>query len=133
MYKTASNPPKRTYPATIPVITIRARLKFRLNVDSIILAAPIMTTDAYKGMNIVMRSPKEPCKVLELNLLPTISGNVNAPKLCPTCLALLPQTTNAKNIPTKIFMNVSQRRPIPNIEADPPNPTIADVLIKVAP
>ncbi len=110
-----------------------ARLKFNLNVDSIILAAPIMTTDAYIGMNIVIRSPNEPCKNLELNRFPTISGKVKAPRFFPTCLALFPQTTKARNIPTKTFMNVSHNKPIPNIDADPPNPTIAEVLIKVAP
>jgi hypothetical protein len=39
----------------------------------------------------------------------------------------------AMNIPKKMFIQVNQRIPIPKRDAAPPNPIIADVLMKVAP
>ncbi len=51
----------------------------------------------------------------------------------PIILVLLPNTTNAIRIPTPMFSTVSQISPIPRFAATPPNPTIADVLMNVAP
>ena len=45
----------------------------------------------------------------------------------------LPNITNAIKIPTAIFKNTNHKIPKPLVPANPPNPTIAAVLINVAP
>ena len=44
-----------------------------------------------------------------------------------------PNTTKAMKMPTRMLSAVSHKRPIPNSAATPPNPTMADVEMKVEP
>ncbi len=61
------------------------------------------------------------------------SGIVLAPSSCPICLVFLPNSTNAIKTPTSMLRAVSHSSPMPNWPDAPPKPTIAEVLIKVAP
>ncbi|OQB34735.1 MAG: hypothetical protein BWY06_03372 [Candidatus Latescibacteria bacterium ADurb.Bin168] len=56
-----------------------------------------------------------------------------ASRFRPILRVLFPNTTKAMKMPKKMLRNVSHKSPIPNNAAAPPNPTIADVLMKVAP
>ncbi len=67
------------------------------------------------------------------NLFPSSSGNVTALSFRPRRRVLLPNTTKAIKIPTRMFIKASQRRPMPRAPAAPPKPIIAEVLMKVAP
>ena len=61
------------------------------------------------------------------------SGKVKAFKYCPILRVGLPNITNAINIPTAIFKNTNHNIPRPLVPASPPKPTIAAVLMNVAP
>jgi len=64
---------------------------------------------------------------------PSSSGNVCASRWWPILRVGGPRNTNATNMPMKMFRKVSHRRLMPNRPATPPNPTMADVLMNVAP
>ena len=104
-----------------------------LNVVSKNLAAPIYTLAAYTGIAQKTNNPLKYCMNLLLNLFDKNSGNVIAFRYFPIALVGFPKNMNARNIPTAIFKNTSHRIPIPFVPASPPNPTIAAVLINVAP
>ena len=70
---------------------------------------------------------------LLLNLFDKNSGKVNAFKYFPIALVGFPKNTNAMKIPTAIFKNTNHKIPIPFVPAKPPKPTIAAVLMNVAP
>ncbi|MPM54189.1 hypothetical protein SDC9_100963 [bioreactor metagenome] len=61
------------------------------------------------------------------------SGYVIAPRFSPMRLVGGPKITKAIKIPKKMFRKVSHKIPIPKEPAIPPNPMIAEVLIKAAP
>ena len=56
-----------------------------------------------------------------------------APSSLPFLLTLFPKKMKAIMTPTTIHRTVSHIRLIPYCAAIPPNPTIAEVLMKVAP
>ena len=80
-----------------------------------------------------IRLPAAPWSPLESKRSPRNSGKVWAFMFSPMILVLRPKNTNAMKMPTKMVKKVSQSKLMPNTAAAPPNPMIADVLIKVAP
>ena len=56
-----------------------------------------------------------------------------APSFLPIRRILLPKKTNAMMTPTNMQSTVSHIRPVPYTADMPPNPTMAEVLMKAAP
>jgi len=84
-------------------------------------------------MNKKMISPAKTWMNRLSNRLPSNSGKVCASRWWPIRRVGPPRKTKAMNIPTKMFRKVSQSTLMPNRPATPPNPTMAEVLMNVAP
>ena len=103
------------------------------SVEEMNWAPPIITAEVYNGMPKRMIKPQACCRNFELNRLAMRSGNVTAPSFWPISRVFFPKMTNAMNMPRAMLRTVSQIRPMPSCAATPPKPTMAEVLMKVAP
>ncbi len=94
---------------------------------------PIITAAAYSGMMSSIRMAVEYCMNGESNRLPRRSGKVAALSFWPSALVGLPNTVKASSTPTAMFRKANHMRPAPYTAEVPPNPTMAEVLMNVAP
>jgi len=84
-------------------------------------------------MPIRMTRPVAYCMKLDRYTLPSRSGKVSAPSRFPIRLVGFPKTMKAMSTPTRMFSRTSHMMPSPSLAAQPPKPTMAEVLMKVAP
>ena len=77
--------------------------------------------------------PANPWMNFDWKRRPRSSGKVWASSAAPIRRVGRPNTTKAMKMPTRMLATVSQSRPIPKSAATPPNPTMAEVEMKVEP
>ena len=133
VYITPLIPPMITYSAMMAEKRNRAVSYPMPNCCARYFAAPISTAEAYNGMKMKISAPDAPWMNRDWNRRPSSSGNVWASRRRPISRVRPPKNTKAIKMPKKMLRNVNQSKPMPKTPAAPPNPTMAEVLMNVAP